>query len=304
MFTLSKTKFYFFSFVVLFAFVSFFFYNYLTDDFRISNIIYEMPHREDWEINASDQEQQNLNLILSQRFFYMGKGAQSYVFGSEDGKYVIKFFKFKHLQPSLFSQMLFLPSWKKKAEKKQRRLLSVFNGHRLAWETHRPESGLVYIQLNPTKVSRKFKVIDKIGLERTIDLGEVAFVVQERAKTFHSVLTNLLEEGNIPAALSKINQMIDLYLSEYQKGVYDRDHAVLHNTGFVAERPIHLDIGMLTRDESLKQPIRYCTDLLLVLNKIERWIDKNYPEYYQELIPQIEKRMSQISKTQFKFHIS
>lgn len=78
----------------------------LTDDFRLGNITYDMPHHDEWDIpKLSDEERQRLDSILSQKFTYIGKGAQSYAFGSDDGKYVLKFFKFKHLTPHWFVEM-------------------------------------------------------------------------------------------------------------------------------------------------------------------------------------------------------
>src|SRR5689334_14456085 len=44
----------------------------------------------------STEEQQQLDRILSQPFRYLSAGSQSYAFVSEDGKYVIKFFRMKH----------------------------------------------------------------------------------------------------------------------------------------------------------------------------------------------------------------
>src|ERR1700722_581245 len=73
-----------------------------TDDFRIANITHDIPYHPEWDTSLSHEELAQLKSILDQPFTYIGKGAQAYAFASEDGKYVLKFFKFKHLRPNTF----------------------------------------------------------------------------------------------------------------------------------------------------------------------------------------------------------
>src|SRR5437868_3279127 len=61
-----------------------------TDGFSIYNISSNLSFREEWEI---PQETTEAKIILAQPFYYLGKGAQSYVFESEDGNFVLKFFR-------------------------------------------------------------------------------------------------------------------------------------------------------------------------------------------------------------------
>ena len=52
-----------------------------------------------------------------------------------------------------------------------------------------------------------------------------------------------------------------MYISEYKKGIYDRDHGVMHNTGFVEDYPFHLDVGKFSKEESMRQVKFYKKDL-------------------------------------------
>jgi len=63
----------------------------LTCGFKIAKMRLEMPFRPNWETDASLSEEQLLS-ILRQPFFYLDKGAQSYVFKSGDGQFVFKLF--------------------------------------------------------------------------------------------------------------------------------------------------------------------------------------------------------------------
>lgn len=276
-------------------------YFFLTDDFRLANITYDIPFHAEWEIpQISPEDEQQLDTILNQKFYYIGKGAQSYAFGSADQKYVLKFFKFKHLKPSLFLQILpafppFNHYSSKQIKRKEKKLAAVFNGYRLAYGKDKEESGLIYIHLNPsTTLHKKAVVVDKIGIERTIDLDPIVFIIQRKGVTTRAVLTEALNKGDLALAQKRIRQIFDLYLSEYQKGLYDHDHGVTHNTGFIGDKPIHLDVGKLNYDERIKQLEYYKEDLLLVTERLKHWLKSNYPKEYPSLAQNIEEKLSEI----------
>lgn len=272
-------------------------YYTLTDDFRIANITHEIPFHQEWEIPALTSEQRaKFDQIVDQGFSYLGKGAQSYVFLSDDGKYVLKFFKFKHLKPSPFYNLIPhigpLAQFHDREEKrKKQKLESVFMGYRLAYETHRQESGLFLIHFNKTKDLNKIVTIhDKIGLTNQIPLDDVVFIIQERGETLRTTLNNLLKKDQVSLAKQRIGQIFDLYISEYQKGIYDRDHGVMHNTGFVGENPLHLDIGKLSKDDHLKDPKVYRQDFDLIFHKISLWLSTNYSKQYPEMLEDMQAK--------------
>lgn len=275
----------------------------LTDDFRLTNINYDMPFRQEWEVPKMNKDKENqFDTILNQKFYYVGKGAQSYAFQSADDKYILKFFKFKHLKPSIFVDLIppigFLKDYKnKQIERKTRLLNSVFDGYRLAYDVHANETGLIYIHLNKSNHLHKVaKVIDKIGLEKTINLDEVPFILQEKVKTTRAVMTDLMNKNDIAGAEKKIKQIFDLYLLEYSKGIYDRDHGVMHNTGFIEDRPIHLDVGKLTKDDRMKDPANYKQDLLLIVKKFNVWFKINYPKDYAQIKNYMDLQINDIFK--------
>lgn len=279
-----------------------------TDDFRIANITNEaIPYHPEWDIpSPTSAEQAQIDAILSQNFTYLGKGAQSYAFASADGRYVLKFFKFKHIRPNWLADLIpnispFTEYKERIAYKKARQLNGVFAGYRLAYGVNKQESGLLYIQLNPPKQPHYVTLIDKIGLKRTLDLGTVPFILQYKGVTLRNTMIDLLEKGDLALAKTRISQILNLYLSEYRKGIYDRDHGVMHNTGFVGENPIHLDVGKLSADDNMRQLNVYREDLLKVLARFELWLHINYPQYYQELIQYLETELSGIFGSPFTF---
>lgn len=287
--------------VVVFACIRVYFR--MTDDFRVANITYEQPHNPSWDISAlSTEEKAKLHHILDQKFTYIGKGAQSYAFGSADGKYVLKFFKFKHMKPSVFLEWMppffgFKEYKEKQRARKLKNLNSVFAGYRLAYEQHKDDSGIIFVHLNKTdNLHEKVTLVNKIGWETQLDLDPIVFIVQERARTTKDVIGELLEKGDLAAAKQKYEQMIDLYLSEYKKGIYDRDHGVMHNTGFVGNHPIHLDVGKLSKDDSMKQPDVARKDMDKIMGRIGAWLQNYYPQYHDDVMKDLNDKIDRSLK--------
>lgn len=256
----------------------------LTDDFRLGNIMHEMPYRPEWEIIKTEEHEHLLTHALNQKYSYIGKGAQSYAFVSDDGEYVIKLFKFKHLKPSIFLDALgYLPPFRSyyenKVKRKERTLNGVFNGYRLAYEKHREEAGLYFIHLNPGFVFDKNVILrDKIGIEREVDLNQLVFVLQKKVLTSRTVIHALLEEKKAEEAIEKIYALFDLYMREYAKGIVDHDHGVLHNTGFIGNQPIHLDVGKMHAEETIKDKTLSFKDLSIIARRIQTRVHERYPD--------------------------
>ncbi len=285
-------------------------YYSLTDDFRLANIRYDIPNRTEWEIAPLDPSQKNeIDKILSQQFTYIGKGAQSYAFGSADGKHVIKFFKFKHLRPSIFLDLMppifDLQNYSKKQyQRKERKLEGVFSGYRLAYEMHRKDSGLVYIHLNTTENQfPKLVVKDKMGWQHTIPLDDVVFILQDYATTARAVISKLLMEGDVEAVKQKIDKIYDLYLSEYAKGIFDNDHGVMRNVGFVADRAIRIDVGKLKNYAEIKSLSYYSKDLVMTADRMLAWFSHNEKNAYPYLKAYVENKITNLVNEPYTFTV-
>lgn len=286
-----RTKTFIYSFLIaLLIFAGARLYYNLTDDFRLGNITYDMTGKGDWQTpRISQQEQEKLVSILNQKFYYIGKGAQCYAFGSEDGKYVLKFFKFKHLKPhwlvDLIPSLPLLSDYKKTvAARKKKKLESVFVGYELAYRENKEDSKLIYLHLAPTNyLNQVVTVIDKIGRERQINLDDVVFLVQNKGEILRTRMHRYLGQNQLEAAKLAIGNIMEMYVSEYKRGLYDRDHGVMHNTGFVEDQPFHLDVGKFTKDENMKNRDIYKNDLEHIVWKIAVWTQRQYPQYYEAI---------------------
>lgn len=266
-------------------------YYSLTDDFRLSNISYsELKMKKEWEMASVSvlQETQALK-TLNQPFKYIGKGAQCYAFESEDQQYVLKFFKFKHLKPFWMTEWLPavgpLKAYKNHStQRKQRKINSVFSGYALAFQENREETQLLYLHLQPTShLKQQVKVLDKLGLSHYIDLDSIVFLLQRKGETLATRLRKQLDLQDPIAAQHSIHQILHMYVGEYGRGIYDHDHEVMQNTGFVGDHPFHLDAGKFKKDARAIEKEWYKKDLKHVAWKIDDWIKQHYSLYYASL---------------------
>jgi hypothetical protein len=278
------------------------------DNFHISSTSNNMSNHPTWEISPlSEPDQQLLDKILDQPFQYIGKGTQSYVFKSNDEKYVVKLFKFKHMKSSWILE--FLPEWEfmkeyreKNLEKKNALVVELFSGYKLGYEELKGDTGLIYLHLNKTKnFDRKLNAYDKMGTKWDIDLNPISFVVQENVTTTQKILNEAFKKNDLALAKKRISQIFELYLREYSKGIYDFDHGVFDNTGFIGEKAVHIDLGRLKKDEKMKLPEYYKQDLIILANKYNVRFKRNYPKQYPEMKVFLEQEMTKLLGEPFKY---
>jgi hypothetical protein len=253
-------------------------YVYWTGDFRVGNILLEGPNT---QLSAADVD---LEAILAQPFYYLNKGNQTYALVSKDGKVVLKLFKRRTLDrtpltnifPPTFPWVEFQYRSDTEERKKRER---IFVGYQLAYEKDRENTGIVYLSFGKNNLSLKAVItIDSLGVTRIIDLNSIPFVIQTKAKTTRQILKECLERKDIDCLNEKIHQLFVLYISEYEKGIMDKDHNFLDNTGFVNERAIRLDVGKLVYDEKYTHPEIYEKDFSKIKKRLKDWICRDYPQ--------------------------
>ncbi len=247
--------------------------------FAPSKVSSHLKYQSEWEINPIPK---NLNQILSQNFTYLGSGTQSYAFISEDQKYVLKFFKMKHLTPKTWLKYLPLPFLHKARAKmfhRQLRLQETFATFKRAFEQLHEETGLVYLHLNKTdQFKKKIRLKNRHGREWDVDLDSAVFMIQEKAQIFYARIDGLMEEKKIAEAKQAVQDVIDFIGARCQKGFWDRDKGVGNNYGYVGNRVIQIDIGRLLYDETIQNPSIVNNELQRVKEKINLWVREHHPE--------------------------
>lgn len=286
---MSAKKYLFRFFVVLLALLGAYgigrLYFQLTGGFTIGNISSDFAYQPAWEVRPLSQ---NENLVvekaLNQPYRYLGKGCQSYVFESEDGQYVIKFFKYQRFRlQSWIAYFPPLPAMVKfreqKAEKKWRKLDSFVRSWKVAFENLKDETGLIFVHLNKTSnLNKTLTIYDKLGLKHQVELDQMEFCVQCHATMLCDALMKNKEQGNLQASKQLIDDLLAMVLSEYSRGLADNDHALMQNTGVANGKPIHIDVGQFVINERARDPEYYNLELLTKTYKFKIWLVEHYPE--------------------------
>lgn len=271
-------------------------YYKVTGGFTIGNITYELPYDSRWDIRPLTAiETRQLDDLLGQKFTYLGKGCQSYVFKSEDGKYVLKFFKYQRLRPQPWLQYLtFLPGMDKylenKIEKKRLKLEGVFTSWKIAFEDLQPETGVVYVHLNKSHdLNKTLVIIDKMGFRHDLSIDNFEFLIQRKAKMLCATLDELMEKGDADGAKRLLSRLMDTIMSEYKRGYADNDNALMQNTGVLDGQPIHIDVGQFVRNNRVKNPQVYNQEIFNKTWKFRKWLAKHYPDLEEYLVVQLKQ---------------
>lgn len=259
-------------------------YFQLTGGFTLSNISSNFAYQPDWEVRPlSEQENKQLDKALSQSYSYLGKGCQSYVFESQDGKYVIKFFKYQRfrIQPwiTYFPPLPAMVQYRKEKEQKKWIKLDGFvKSWKLAFEHLKPETGLVYVHLNKTShLNKNLIIYDKMGWKHELDLDHMEFCIQFKADMLCNRLKALKRENDLNGSKQLIDNLLALILSEYARGLADNDHALMQNTGVFDGKPIHIDVGQFVMTDLIKDPAYLNVELYTKFYKFHLWLKENDP---------------------------
>lgn len=228
-------------------------YFFFTDGFSLSNIKYDLSVDLRRSVNHPYDNSNAVKTILSQEFHYMTKGRQSYVFESEDGKYVIKFFKYQRFKPLWHQGLLsWIPHMNALNHSRnlvcQDKLERLFDGCKVAYEELADLTGVVYLKLDdsPAPVST-LQIQDKVGFTHEIALNEMQFIIQHKTQSFTDAFKSLVAQNKTDEAENLVLSMIALLTEEYNRGYMDLDPLIVRNTGVLEGKALHLDIGQITK---------------------------------------------------------
>ena len=260
-------------------------YNSLTDGFNLYNITSEFSFREDINFpQPPDKKLESINHILHQKFTYLGRGAQSYAFVSEDQNYVLKIVKQKHHKFNIFERIFFsLPfteNWKdQKLKKKELRVKNFLHSCKLCYEELFNETYLQYLHLTPTNnLLHKTSITDKLGFLYEIDLDQTEFVLQSKAEGMIAKINSLIEENDFKAAQESVQKIVKLLTKCCKKNIVDNDTAIIKNVGFINGKAIFMDIGQLSKNENIKKLEVYKEYIERRIDLINTWIKTYFPQ--------------------------
>jgi hypothetical protein len=228
-----------------------------------------------------------------QRFYFLGRGGQSFAFISEDGKTVIKFFKHHQMYLLEWFKKLPLPTFlhpvrEKFLKKHRHRSSELFKSCAIADAEFKNRTGLIYLHLSKTsQFKKKLTLVDLLGIEHQVDLDTTPFALQKRAEPAYHTFKRLLSQGKAEEAKQCIDSLVALMVERFQKGIADRDPNIRRNLGFVGTQAIEIDLGSYTKAK--KQNLSLATELRKKTAKFHTWLSQRDPSLALYLSEQIEK---------------
>lgn len=142
------------------------------------------------------EEEERVRSILSQPFYYLDRGAQCYVFQSEDQEYVLKIFRYD--QPCNPIRSFFQKRLKTKKERAplEKKIQHLFLSCQIAHEYAKKETALLYLHLNQTKdLLPQIELFSPLSKRHLISLDSYQFVLQKKAMTLRDYFLDLYSRG-------------------------------------------------------------------------------------------------------------
>ena len=273
-----------------------------TDGFFVSHILSskdDFPAKPYWDLTPLAPEERKKALqALHQPYIYLGKGCQSYVFASQDGQFVLKFFKYQRFRPQAWLNPLrSFPDMSRfvqeKAQKREKKLLSFMKSWQIAFNELKEQSGLLVMHLNKTEDHwGTITLMDRLGTPYLVHLDQTEFYLQKKGILLEEHLLTLIRKGEIERAKKLIDKLLQIIISEYERGIGDRDHALLQNTGILpGDEIIHLDIGQFTQDKAFITPLCQNQELFSKTYRFSQFLQKQSPALASHLQKRLVEKM-------------
>jgi hypothetical protein len=219
---------------------------------------------------------QELEYLKNQKFTFLGKGAQAFVFLSEDKKTVIKFIRFDHLLPKpLIRLFSFIPHpfIQKKIDKSNREISELLASFNTAFEHFQDETCVLYFQKNPLPYS--LSIVDPLGIEHKIQ--KAPFLIQSYAEP----IENIWKKTSIETAKDIVDQYFSFCLKKMDHHILDEDPNLITNFGLSNGKLIEIDVGRFYKSEKYLTNEAKKQDLQRMLDDISLSLVQKDPELIQ-----------------------
>jgi hypothetical protein len=252
-----------------------------TGTFCLHKITLNRPEDPVWETPAlSPAENAQIEKILSQPFTFLGHGNECFAFLSEDQTVVLKCFKLQFLRPAYLKEMLQSSplEWKSTfINARVQRLARTFDSLKIASDTLKEETGMLYVHLTPTKhLKAPLVLVDKLGIKHSLDPNQIKFVLQKKADLLYPKISTWIKQGEIDKAQDCVASLVQLIAKRAEKQIADRDANIRTNFGCIGQTAIEIDIGSFSTPVETEldpnEEVRY------IMTPLWLWAEKEHPE--------------------------
>ncbi|MCX6991088.1 MAG: hypothetical protein NTX49_08525 [Chlamydiae bacterium] len=274
-----------------------------TEGFEMSKILPMHPPTPLTPSSAlSEEERQQVQSILSQPFYFLSKGGQSFAFLSQDGKVVLKFLKKHHVRMweflNSFTLPSFIDSYRQKILRDTHHKSPFFlRSCEISYADFKEGTGLIYLHMEKTDYfAKKLTIVDKLGIAYPVDMDSIEFALQTKAELVQPLFKRLIEENDLPAAKECLTSLLELIVERCHKGIHDRDPNIRTNFGFIGHKAITIDIGSFSRvaPASVNVPVVLASQT----EKFKKWLIRKNPELAEHLRVEVERLSIEASQTE------
>ncbi len=270
------------------------FCHHQTKGFALSKIQSNLPPNA-IATEVGEKEKELLDPLFQQKFHFLGRGLQSFVFESEDKKYVLKLCNNRYGRKiGIFSLLSYIPLVNQWAQLRklyyEGKWNKTFQSYQIAFEEMQDKTGLIYTHLNPSSnLPSKLQIVDPLQITHVIDPNKTAFLIQRRATLVYPALKDYLTEGDLDGAKVALSSLIKLFFWKWDHGIADNDPLIRTNYGIIDGKAIQIDVGPLSKaTQSLPQPQRK-EEIQQITTSLRGWLNENAPS----LIPFLDQELLQ-----------
>lgn len=268
-----------------------------TEGFRVSKI---QPNLIDTSTlsTSNETDKEFLKQLFQQKFTFLGRGLQSFVFASEDGKYVLKIFNNRYQRKiflfSLLSHFPVLGNWAgHRATYYQDKLLRTFNSYQIAFTEMHDQTGLIYTHLLPSNdLPDQVRIVDKLNICHPLNPNQMGFLIQKRAQLVFPALKEYIQKPDLEGAKQAISSLVGLFFWKWRHGILDNDPLIRTNYGFIDDQAIQIDVGPLSKETMISNKDLHQNEIQRITASLKFWLTENSPELLPFLDRELEQQLS------------
>jgi hypothetical protein len=270
------------------------FCHHATQGFRLSKIQSNLPPKAALA-STSEKDQKFVSQICCQKFHFIGKGMQSFVFESEDGAHVLKIFNNRYQRKihlfSFLGHFPLLSQWAiTQTQYFEKKLDRTFKSYQIAIEEMSEKTGLLYVHLSPTaNLPSKLTLIDRLNICHEIDPNTTGFLIQKKAGLVYPELKKYLLIHDMDGARHALSSLVDLFFWKWRHAIADNDPLIRTNYGFINGEAIQIDVGPLSKQTVLQNLEQRREEIGRITASLKFWLNENAPE----LIPFLDQELQQ-----------
>lgn len=269
----------------------------LTADFSVQDLIAPSSKNSSY---ANLKRPENLEKILEQKFTYLGKGKQAFVFASEDGEHVLKVFK----PHSPFTSIRFLGKPRKVSFSKIPGMKFLFRSlHSEEIEQQKEkdfqscvnsffffpkETELEYLHLAESNdLHRTITIFDKIGVVHKLNADTTCFLLQKKADLLYPTLDSHIQKKDFKKAKELLTSLVELSFSFVAGGI-DSPTTVEKNLGCMGGRVVLIDTGRVLQRKDFSNMGPKIEDMDHCVHHMRKWLKEKAPFLSDHLEEQVQ----------------